>query len=75
LYLYVETRWRPYECDTCSNDESTIFNKGVSIIMNFNLMDIYIRKKHGSHINTLKKIKSMIHSRQFILFFGKFLAL
>jgi hypothetical protein len=39
-YLYVETRWKPYECNTCSNDESTIFNKGVSIIMEFNLMDI-----------------------------------
>jgi hypothetical protein len=26
-------------------------------------------KKHGSHINTFKKIKSMIHSKLFIFFF------
>jgi len=32
------------ESNTCSNDESTKFNKGVSIIMNCNLMDIYINK-------------------------------
>jgi len=37
----------PYECNTCSIDESIRFNKGVSIIMNFNLMDIYIYKNHG----------------------------
>jgi hypothetical protein len=43
-YLYVETRWRPYESNTCSNDESRRFNKGVSIIMNFNLMEIYINQ-------------------------------
>jgi hypothetical protein len=30
--------------NTRSNDESTRFNKGVSTIMNFNLMDIYINK-------------------------------
>jgi hypothetical protein len=40
------------------HNESTRFNKGVSIIMNFNLMDIYIYKqKHGSHINIFLKDK------------------
>ncbi len=29
--MYVEIWWRPYECNTCSNDESIRFNKGVSI--------------------------------------------
>jgi len=43
-YLYVETRWKPYECNTCLNDESTRFNKSVSIVMKFNIMDIYINK-------------------------------
>jgi hypothetical protein len=43
-YLYVEIWWRSYQCNTCSNDESIKFNKGVSIITNFNLMDIYINK-------------------------------
>jgi len=42
--MYVEIRWKSYECNTCSNGESTKFNKGVSIIMNCNLMDIYINK-------------------------------
>ncbi len=39
-YLYVETKQRPYECNTCSNDKSTTFDKVVSIIMNFNLIQI-----------------------------------
>jgi hypothetical protein len=43
-YLYVKTTWRPYECNTSSNNESIRFNEGVSIIINFNLMDIYINK-------------------------------
>jgi hypothetical protein len=43
-YLYVDTKWKPYECNKCSNDQSTRFNKIVSIITNFNLMDIYIEK-------------------------------
>jgi hypothetical protein len=34
----------PYDCNAGPSDESTIFNKGVSIIMNFNLIDIYINK-------------------------------
>jgi hypothetical protein len=44
-----------YECNTCSNDESTRFNKGVFIIMNFNLMDIYIYKTMVSHKHIKKK--------------------
>jgi hypothetical protein len=35
-YVYVEIKWKPYECNTCSNDESTRFDVNVSIIMNFN---------------------------------------
>jgi hypothetical protein len=42
--FYVETKWRPYECNTCLNDESTRFNECVSINIKFNLMDIYINK-------------------------------
>jgi hypothetical protein len=34
-HLYIETKQRPYECDTCSND------KDVFIITNFNLIQIY----------------------------------
>ncbi len=40
-YLYVETKRRPYECNTCSNDESIRFDKIVFIIMNFKLIQIY----------------------------------
>ncbi len=40
-YLYVETKGRPYECNTCSNDELIKFDVNVSIIMNFNQMDAY----------------------------------
>jgi hypothetical protein len=40
-YLYVETKWKSYECNTCSNYELAIFNEGVSITINFNLI-IYI---------------------------------
>jgi hypothetical protein len=36
-YLYVETKWKPY----MFNDELTIFDKVVSIIMNFNLIQIH----------------------------------
>jgi hypothetical protein len=61
-YLYVETKWRPYHSNTCSNDESTRFYEGVSIIININLMDVY-KQKHGSHINTFKINKLMTHSR------------
>jgi hypothetical protein len=43
-YLYVEIKWKPYECNTCSDNKLTRFNKGVFIIMNFNLMDVYINK-------------------------------
>jgi hypothetical protein len=43
-YLYVEIKWRPYECNTCSNDESTRFNEGVPVIITFNLMKININK-------------------------------
>ncbi len=69
-YSYVETKWRPYECNTCSNDESTKFNKGVSIIMNFNWMDIYINKNMVPTHS--KKIKSIIHSKLFTFnFFWK----
>ncbi len=41
INLYVETKWRPYECNTFSNDESTRFDKDVSIIMKLNLIQIY----------------------------------
>jgi hypothetical protein len=39
INLYVETKRRPYECNKCSNDESTRFDKDVSIIyeLKFNL--------------------------------------
>ncbi len=37
----MKAKWIQF---TCSNDESTKFNKGVFIIMNFNLMYIYINK-------------------------------
>jgi len=72
-YLYVKIRWRPYECNTCSNEESIKFNKGVSIIRNFNLMDIYIYKqKHGSHINTFKKgITNDSFTTIYFSFFGE----
>jgi len=39
--FYVDTKWKPYECNTCSNDESTIFDKVVPIIMTFNFIQIY----------------------------------
>jgi hypothetical protein len=41
LYLYIETKRKPYECNTCSNVESTRFDKVVPIIMNFNFIQIY----------------------------------
>ncbi len=40
--FHVETKQSPYEFTTCSNDGSTRFDKVVSIIMNFNLTQIYI---------------------------------
>jgi hypothetical protein len=54
-YLYVETTRKPYECNTCSNDESTRFNEGVSIIINSNLIDIYINKNMVPHKHTQKR--------------------
>ncbi len=53
-YLYVDTKWKPYECNTCSNDESRIFNEVVCIIINFNLMKTYINK---NMVPTFKKDK------------------
>jgi hypothetical protein len=41
INLYVETKWRPHECNTCSNYELTRFDKDVSIIMNLSLIQIY----------------------------------
>jgi hypothetical protein len=37
-YLYVETKQKPHECNTCSNDESTKFYTVFPIIKNFNLI-------------------------------------
>jgi hypothetical protein len=65
--LYVETRWKSYQCNTCSNDKSTIFNKSVSIIMNFNSMEIYI--------NTFKKYKTNDSFKIIYIFLGKFLCI
>jgi hypothetical protein len=63
-YLCVETRWKPYEYNTCSNDESTRFNKIVSIIneylhkhTNIKFNEYLYKQRHGSHINTLKNDK------------------
>jgi hypothetical protein len=67
LYLYVEIRWKPYQCNTCSNDESSRFNKSVSIIMNFNSMEIYI--------NTFKKDKINDSFKIIYIFFGKILCI
>lgn len=35
-YLYVKSRWRSYECNTCSNVEWIRFDVNVSIITNLN---------------------------------------
>ncbi len=62
-YLYVENKWRPYECNTCSNDESTRFKEGVSIIINSNLMNFYINKNMVPTQTHSKKIKLMTQLR------------
>jgi hypothetical protein len=37
LYLYVETKQKLFECNTCSNDDFTKFDVNIFIIiMNFN---------------------------------------
>jgi hypothetical protein len=38
-------------------------------------MDLYINKRNGSHMNTLKKDKINDSFKTIYLFFGKFLAL
>jgi len=57
-----------YECNTCSNDELTKYNKGVSIIMNFNLRKYLYKQKHGSPI---KKDKINDTFNIIYNFFGK----
>jgi hypothetical protein len=57
-----------YECNTCSNDELKIYNKGVSIIMNFNLRKYLYKQKHGSPI---KKDKINDTFKTIYNFFGK----
>jgi hypothetical protein len=54
-YLYVETKQNPYECNTCSNDESIKFDKIVFIIMNSNLIQYISNKNQFFHTSTLKK--------------------
>jgi hypothetical protein len=67
--LYIKTIWRPYECNTCLNDESTRFNKSVSIIMNFNLMDIYINKSMvPTQTHSKKKINDSFKTIYFKFF-------
>ncbi len=67
LYLYVEIRGKPYQCNTCSNDESSRFNKSVSIIMNFNSMEIYINTFKKDKINDSFKIIYIFLEKHFAL--------